>query len=250
MSDSIAGIVLAAGAGTRLRPLTGLRPKALCPVDNRALVDHALDRFKGVTESLAVNIHHHRLMLESHLAGKVHLSIEEPEALGTAGAIGLLRDWIAGRATLVVNADTFCPSSVASLLDGWDGERPRLLCPPGATFGPRIQVAGSLLPWSDSATLVAEPAGLYERVWARAAQEGRLELVNLPDGAVCIDCGTPSQYLDANLAASGGASVIGPGAIVEGTVDQSVVWAGGHVARTEHLTRAIRTGDRLTVLVR
>src|SRR3954454_19371771 len=97
MTDSIAGVVLSAGAGTRLRPLTGARPKALCPVNNRPLVDRALDRFAGLTESLAVNVHHHRLMLETHLAGKVHLSIEEPVALGTAGSIGLLRDWIAGR---------------------------------------------------------------------------------------------------------------------------------------------------------
>lgn len=234
----------------RLRPLTTVRPKALCPVNNRALVDHALDRFAGLTESLAVNVHHHRLMLESHLAGKVHLSIEEPQALGTAGAIGLLRDWIAHRPVVIVNADTFCPSSVASLLDGWDGERVRLLCPAGSSFGPRLRVAGSLLPWSETATLAGVPAGLYERSWARAAQEGRLEIVYLSRDALCIDCGTPAQYLDANLAASGGASVVGAGTTVEGTVDQSVVWPGGHVGPTEHLTRAIRAGDRLTVLVR
>ena len=44
MPDSLAAVVLAAGAGTRLRPLTRLRPKALCPVGDRPLVDHALDR--------------------------------------------------------------------------------------------------------------------------------------------------------------------------------------------------------------
>src|SRR4051812_16648483 len=193
MTDSIAGIVLAAGAGTRLRPLTALRPKALCPVANRALVDHALDRFEGLTASLAVNVHHHRLMLESHLAGKVHLSIEDPEALGTAGAIGLLREWIAGRPAVIVNADTYCPSSVARLVDGWDGERVRVLCPLGSTFGPRLRVAGSLLPWSEAATLAPAPTGLYERVWERAAQEGRLEVVYLANDAVCIDCGTAAQ---------------------------------------------------------
>src|SRR5437016_5112837 len=131
MADSIAGVVLGAGAGTRLRPLTSLRPKVLCPVGDHSLVDHALERFRGVTDSVAVNVHHHRGMLESHLARKVHLSIEEPAALGTAGAIGLLREWIDHRPVIVVNGDTYCPSSVGSLLDGWDGARIRVLVPAG-----------------------------------------------------------------------------------------------------------------------
>jgi MurNAc alpha-1-phosphate uridylyltransferase len=42
-------------------------------------------------------------------------------------------------------------------------------------------------------------------------------------------------------------SVIGPGAVVEGTVEQCVVWAGGYVAAGEYLTRAIRYGRSGTV---
>ena len=74
--------MLAAGAGMRMRPLTLLRPKVLCPLGDRPLVDHAIDRFAVVTDSIAVNIHAGRDMLESHLAGRVHLSFEEKEALG------------------------------------------------------------------------------------------------------------------------------------------------------------------------
>src|ERR1700694_3483902 len=129
MADSIAGVVLGAGLGLRLKPLTLLRPKVLCPVGDLPLVDHALERFAGVTDALAVNVHHHRSLLESHLGGRVHLSIEEDAALGTAGGLGQLRDWIDHRPTLVVNGDTYCPSSVAPLLDGWDGERLRVLVP-------------------------------------------------------------------------------------------------------------------------
>jgi len=250
MADSIAGVVLAAGAGVRLRPLTSVRPKALCPVGHLPLVDHALERFAGVTDSLAVNVHHHRAQLESHLAGRVHLSIEEPEALGTAGAVGQLRDWIGRRPVIVVNADTYCPSSVARLLDGWDGSRVRALVAGEATLRRHSRLAGCLLPWLEVANLRAEPSGLYERTLSRAAQEGRLEVVPLPADERCIDCGTPAQYLAANLEWSGGESVIGLGAIVEGTVEQSVIWPGAYVRPEEHLTRAIRVGDRLTVLVR
>lgn len=217
---------------------------------DRPLVDHAIERFAGVTEAVAVNVHHHRSMLESHLAHRVHVSIEADQPLGTAGAVGHLRDWIDHRAVVVVNGDTYCPSSVGPLLDGWDGERLRVLVPAGERFGPNADVAGCVLPWSEVVTLAPTPTGLYERSWSRSAQEGRLEIVELPADAVCIDCGTPSQYLSANMHWSGGESVIGPGAIVEGEIDQCVIWPGAHVRPNEHLTRAIRARDHLTVLVR
>jgi len=222
----------------------------MCPVGDHPLVDHAIQRFAGLTDSLAVNVHHHRELLESHLAGRVHLSIEEPDALGTAGALGQLRDWIDHRPVLVVNADTYCPSSVGALLEGWDGIRVRVLISGAAAFGPHVGLAGCALPWTEIANLRAEVSGLYQRTLNRAAQEGRLEVVRVPDDAVCIDCGTPAQYLAANLHWSGGESVIGPGAIVEGIVEQSVIWPGAHVRPDEHLIRAIRSCERLTVLVR
>jgi NDP-sugar pyrophosphorylase family protein len=46
--EDLAGVVLAAGLGTRFRPLTGLLPKALCPVANVPLVDLALERPRAV----------------------------------------------------------------------------------------------------------------------------------------------------------------------------------------------------------
>jgi len=63
-------------------------------------------------------------------------------------------------------------------------------------------------------TLAPVPAGLYEQSWSRAAHEGRLDVVELPSDAICIDCGTPAQYLEANLHWSGGKSVVGSGAAV------------------------------------
>ena len=227
-----------------------MRPKVLCPVGDRPLVDHALARFAGVTDAVAVNAHHHRGMLESALAGRVHLSVEEDEALGTAGALGKLREWIDHRPVIVVNGDTYCPSSVSELLDGWDGERIRVLTVGNGAFGPTTEIAGAAMPWREVATLAAEPSGLYECSWSRAAQEARLDVVALPLDAICIDCGTPAQYLAANLQWSGGESVIGPGATVDGTVDQSVIWPGATVRPDEHLTRAIRAHERMTVLIR
>ncbi|MBA2280763.1 MAG: NTP transferase domain-containing protein, partial [Acidimicrobiia bacterium] len=113
VGGAVAGVALAAGEGRRLRPLSLLRPKPMCPVGGVPLVDLALARLAAVTTSRAVNVHHGRALLESHLHGRVHLSFEEDRALGTAGALGHLRDWIAGRPTLVVNGDAWCPAPLA-----------------------------------------------------------------------------------------------------------------------------------------
>jgi NDP-sugar pyrophosphorylase family protein len=240
--------VLAAGAGTRLRPLTYIRPKALCPVDNVPLVDLAIERVRSATTRVAVNVHHHRRMMEGHLSGRVHLSAEVEQPLGTAGALGHLRSWIDGSPTLVVNADAWAPAGLWSFVAGWDGERTRLLLVGGGPLEPTSKVAAALLPWSEVERLPDAPAGLYERSWRPRAEAGLVETVAY-EGPF-IDCGTPYDYLQANLLASGGANVVGPGAVVEGTLERCVVWPGATVREGEHLTDAIRAGDRLTVLAR
>jgi len=244
----IVGVVLAAGLGTRLRPLTRLRPKALCPVGNVPLVDLALERVRPAVEAVAVNLHHGRHTLGLHLADDVHRSVEADRPLGTAGGLGHLRSWIDGRATLVVNADAWCPGSLASFAGGWDGERIRILVPGGDELRPESAIAGALMPWTDVATLEPEPAGLYERSWRAAAAAGRVEVVR-HDGPF-VDCGTPRQYLEANLLASGGDSVVEPGAVVEGRLDRCVVWSDGRVHPDEELSCCIRVRGGVTVLVR
>lgn len=245
---SLAAVVLAAGAGTRLRPLTDILPKALCPVGNVALVDLAIDRVRPLTPRIAVNVHHGRALLEAHLAGRVHLSVEEPEVLGTAGALGQLRNWIGGRATVVANADAWHRFDLSVLLEGWDGERVRLLVvadPARGDFGSWRQCGASIMPWSEVRRLPAAFAGLYEACWGPRWAEGRLDLV--PCAGPFFDCGTPADYLAANLAASGGESVVGEGARVEGELVRSVVWPGGVVHRGERLVECIRAGEDLTV---
>jgi len=238
----------------RLRPLTLLRPKAMCPVAGVPLVDHAVARARAVTAAVAVNCHHSQPTLAAHLEGLgVHPSVEDGDRLGTAGALGRLRPWIDGRPVLVVNADTWCPSGLRFLLDGWDGQRPRLLCAAAgngipATWGDLAYVGVALLPWSQVRSLPDTPAGLWEVSWRHLRPGPDVELV-VGDGPF-HDCGTPARYLAANLAASGGVSVIGEGAVVEGDVERSVVWDGARVHRGERLVDAIRASDQVTVLVR
>src|SRR5687767_5950416 len=162
--DGLAALVLAAGFGVRLRPMTSLLPKALCPVNNVPLVDLALARAKRVTDDVAVNIHHGREEMEEHLAGRAHLSIETPEALGTAGALGNLRGWVDGRDVLVVNSDAWHEDDLKGLLAGWDRSTIRLLTvhdPIRGDFGDRRYCGAALIPWDEVSRLEAIPSGLY-----------------------------------------------------------------------------------------
>ena len=252
----MAGVVLAAGRGSRLAPLTRELPKPLCPVGSRALLDHAVDRLRPVCgddpTSLAVNLHHGAALIGSHLerdgwlAG-VFRSHERDRPLGTAGALGHLRAWLDGRAALVVNADAWTTAAPGALIDGWDGERPRVLVA-GNGFGPGAAVAAALVPWGVVAALPDGPAGLYELVWAPHDAAGSLDVVCCDDPFV--DCGTPARYLEANLRSSGGSSVIDPTASVAGLVERAVVWAGAEVAAGERLVAGVRTTAGQTVLIR
>jgi MurNAc alpha-1-phosphate uridylyltransferase len=245
--DGLVGVVLAAGAGTRLRPLTDVRPKPLCPVGGRTLLDRALDRVAPHVARTAVNAHHRADQLVAALTGRdVHVSLEQPAALGTAGALGALRDWVDGRPVLVSNADAYYGAGdpVGELVAGWDGDRPRLLCVrtgAASDFGELHYVGTALMPWWSVRDLAPVPSGLYEVSWRGLHAEGRLDLaVGELTAATAVDCGTPADYLRANMLASDGAAVVEPGAVVEGEVVRSVVWAGERVGPGERLVDAVR----------
>lgn len=262
---TLAGVALAAGRGERMRPLTDALPKVLMPLGDATLLDLALDRLAAHVgrgpQHLAVNAHYRADDVSAHLGAPVdaraHVSVEQPEALGTAGALGQLREWLDGRDVLLTNADVYQPAGLAQLVGlahdtGWDGERCRLLVTP-AEPGRRIDfvlpdgtgcryVGSCLLPWKAVRGLSATPSGLYEVLWRDLNAERRLDLVRTDE--VSIDCGTPGDYLAANLHASGGRDVVGAGAVVEGTIERCVVWPGAFVGAHEHLVDTVRAGSR------
>jgi NDP-sugar pyrophosphorylase family protein len=250
--SGLCAVVLAAGAGVRLSPLTTLRPKALCPVGRRTLLDRTMDRLASLgfvgPDSIAVNAHYHADQIVSTVGHRAYVSVEQPEALGTAGAIGALRDWIDGRDVLICNSDAYLADDDVVLIEDWAGEQPRLLVtsdPARGDFGDWRFAGMSLLPAAIAARLDPVPSGLYEAVWRRAWNESALELT--PFEGFFVDCGTPSDYLLANLHATGGGSAVGAGAVIEGRITRSVVWPGGYVGPDEHLVESIRVGRDVTV---
>jgi NDP-sugar pyrophosphorylase family protein len=226
-------------------PLTRLRPKPLCPVNNITLLDRALELVGRVAtaDAIAVNAHHLAAQIEAHVAGRHYVSLEQPEALGTAGAVGAVAGWLAGRDVLIANGDAFVHPSpdVERFVEEWDRKRPRLLVVADAErpdFDGQWRFAGmSLLPAAAAARLPAVPAGLYEAVWRTCD----LDLVRTDSSF--IDCGEPASYLSANLMASNGKSVVGAGAVVHGEVERCVVWSDAQVHPGERLVECIRARD-------
>ena len=110
MAPPRSAMVLAAGLGTRLRPVTKAVPKPLVQINGRPLIDHALDRLTSAgVEHVVVNVHYKAGMMAEHLAGRDHPQIElseEPELLDTGGGVAqaLL---LLGEAFFVVNGDVF-----------------------------------------------------------------------------------------------------------------------------------------------
>jgi N-acetyl-alpha-D-muramate 1-phosphate uridylyltransferase len=265
-SSELCAVVLAAGEGTRLRPLTRLRPKALCPVGNVPLLDRALARVGELGMAgpgrVAVNASWLGEQVVAHVGERAHVSCE-PSPLGTAGGVGRLRDWIDGRPVLVGNADAYLAGgTIDRLLAGWDGETVRLLGVPGnpGDFSGYDFAGFSLLPWCWVRDLRQEAGELVGAVWRPAESAGAVEVVGFT--GCFLDTGTPSDYLAANLHAAGDGNliapdaevtgvcrraVVGPGAVVHGSVTRGVVWPGGFVGKAEELTGAVRAGTDLTI---
>ena len=104
-------MVLAAGLGVRMRPLTDTLPKPLVPVAGKALIDHVLDRLAdaGVTTAV-VNVHHMADAIEKHLKGrtrpKIEMSDERGELLDTGGGVVKALKLLGDAPFFHVNSDT------------------------------------------------------------------------------------------------------------------------------------------------
>ncbi|HEX2802012.1 MAG TPA: NTP transferase domain-containing protein, partial [Phenylobacterium sp.] len=114
-------MVLAAGIGTRMRPLTDDRPKALIRVAGRALVDRVLDKLAAAgVERAVVNVHHFADQVEAHLRRRRDLEIlfsdERAGLLDSGGGIAHARSLLGEDPIFVANIDSL-----------WvDGEPPAL----------------------------------------------------------------------------------------------------------------------------
>ena len=117
-------MILAAGLGTRLRPLSLIRPKALVPVGNRPVIDRVIDCLRRHTTSeIVVNAHHHHRQIVEHLNSGRPFGIDiqvrvEPEIRGTGGGIKNTADFWDTDPFIVINSDILTNINIAEAYEG------------------------------------------------------------------------------------------------------------------------------------
>ncbi|MBW2529546.1 MAG: NTP transferase domain-containing protein [Deltaproteobacteria bacterium] len=113
-------MVLAAGLGTRLRPLTELVPKPLVPVGDRSVLGHvAAELERGGASRLVANTHHRAERFDETALRELALPcqlVHEPEILGTAGGVANARDALGEGDVILWNGDILADLDVAALL--------------------------------------------------------------------------------------------------------------------------------------
>jgi MurNAc alpha-1-phosphate uridylyltransferase len=126
-------MVMAAGLGKRMRPLTATRPKPLVEVAGKALIDHSLDRLRAAgIRNVVVNVHYLADALEAHLkrhAGDLDVTVsdERKQLLETGGGMIKAREHLGDAPFLTVNSDNLWvdgPIDAINLLaERWDDSR-------------------------------------------------------------------------------------------------------------------------------
>lgn len=132
MSKIRAAMIMGAGLGLRMRPLTADRPKPLVSVGGKSLIDHSIDRLvaAGVTRIL-VNLHYRGEMLRAHLARRTDVEIvfsdESDKLLDTGGGVVKALPLLGPSPFFVLNSDSIWVERAAAALPGmiaqWDEAR-------------------------------------------------------------------------------------------------------------------------------
>lgn len=131
-------VVLAAGQGTRMRPLTDDRPKPLVEVGGKALIDHAIDRLEAAgVEEVVVNLHYMADMLEAHLLARrsphIVFSDERDALLDTGGGVKRTLPLLGEDPFFVMNSDALWidpaggKDNLASMIEAFDADSPGYL---------------------------------------------------------------------------------------------------------------------------
>jgi len=125
-------MLMAAGLGKRMRPLTATRPKPLVKVAGKALMDHALDRLAaGGIKTVVVNVHYLADTVEAHLRTRkdmdFRISDERAKLLETGGGLIHARPLLGDKPFICANSDNLWidgPAETLGMMQRlWDPER-------------------------------------------------------------------------------------------------------------------------------
>ena len=126
-------IILAAGLGTRLRPLTDDIPKCLVPIQGRPLLGFWLEALlgTGLVDEVRINTHHlasqvEAFARESPWAERINL-VHEDVLLGTGGTVLAAREWLGGETFLVLHGDNLTDADIGALVEAHRNAGPDVL---------------------------------------------------------------------------------------------------------------------------
>jgi mannose-1-phosphate guanylyltransferase len=266
-------LVLTAGLGTRLDPITRLVAKPAVPVGERTLVEHVLAWLsRHHVTNVVLNLHHRPETIASvvgdgtHLGMRVRYSWEQP-VLGSAGGPRRALPLLEGDPFLIVNGDTLCDFDLTALIDAHRQSNSAVTLavmpnPDRLRYnGIRVGSAGEVLgfvpkghteeTWHFVGVQVANKAmfsqltdgvpsetvaGFYRDVIA--TEPGRIRAV--PVRGTFMDVGTPADYLEAVLAL---AQAEGPGRAAVDARTRTFVWPSATVDATARLRNCLVVGD-------
>ena len=262
-------MVLAAGLGTRLRPLTDLVPKPLVPVGDRPALAHVLDRLGDAgAPRVVVNAHHGLEAMRRFVGARSGVALSpEADLLGTAGGVARAAELLGPGDVLVWNADILAEVDPRAVVAAHAGPRDATLVVerrPRGEGSVGVDASGAVVRLR--AERVAEEEhgaeflgvhvigeALRRRLPDRGCLVGDLYIPAMRWGAVLrawewgggfFDIGRPDRYLAANLAwlaARGLSSWVAPGARVAPgvTLRQAVVGEGVSIGGTGAIERCV-----------
>ncbi|MFP3870968.1 MAG: sugar phosphate nucleotidyltransferase [Syntrophobacteria bacterium] len=214
-------MILAAGLGSRLRPLTLERPKVLVPVQNRPLLHWLIDYLRGAgAEAVIINAHHlSRALVEHVRSEKFNIPVEvrvEESLLDTGGGIRNVADFSEGRPFVVINGDIFSAIDIQEVLGSHlcSGAKATLVLTDEPRFN-QVQVAvdGRILSFTGgpgqrlafTGIQVLDPQGLMDipartpvsiiDFYGQLIAAGSKVMAHVVEGEFWRELGTPERYL-------------------------------------------------------
>jgi len=262
-------MILAAGFGTRLRPLTEMKPKALMPVANKPILARNIEYLirYGIRE-IIVNAHHHSQQVLDYLKdASFGINIEvrvEPEILGTGGGIKNTEDFWDREPFFVINSDILTDVNLASVhnLHQTSGSLVTLVlhdCEPfnqvqvddqwNITDIAKANMPGRLaftgIHVIDPEVLSLIPQGKFSDIiecYRELMRQSKPLRACLVKGHYWRDIGSLESYLEANRELAGKSFVIGPGCSLDASVmlmDWGVIGENSRLGKNVELQRSV-----------
>jgi len=263
-------MILAAGFGTRLRPLTEAKPKALVPVANKPILARNIEYlfYHGIMD-IIINAHHHHEQIAAYLREQASLGLRielavEPEILGTGGGIKNTEPFWDKEPFLVINSDILTDIDLAAVyrVHQASGSLVTLVLHDREPYnqvavddqfnitdiaktGSQGRLAFTGIHVIDPEVLSHIPQGKFSDIidcYRQLIRVGKPVRACLVQGHYWRDIGSIASYLEANRELAGNNFAIGPGSSIDSSVklmDWGVIGENSRLGKNVEVQRSV-----------